>query len=430
MQNKDLVTIVVPAYNAEAFLKENIESILGQTYKNLEVVYVCDGCTDNTVDILMQYTEDSRLKVCVETDNQGAAISRNIGMSMAKGDWIIFLDADDLFESNMIEEMVECAIKEHADMCCCYLESFDDVPNEMSCINNGIIKLYCKTYPIIETKKEERHILQLIVDKGPCTKLVHKSIYMKEEVCFQNIQNANDVYYTMVSAINTQRIVYVDKVFVHYRSNKGRRTLSTMRNLKKNYIFEAFDKVYDYILGKNNKYLRRSFYNSVFSNVFDYINKPIYPFIIDSLRETYFEKWGMHSKNVINELSCINKVLYKTILNTNREIDIRELNKQAKIEFIRMMSQKGCSIWGTGIYGCELLGQISNTDIQIQHVFDSSKEKWGKKICGYMIENFEETKADNIIVTTPKYYDEIREQIGNRAENILNIEQQIIMIPS
>ena len=50
-KNNDLVTIVVPAYNAETFLQENIESILNQTYKNIEVIYVCDGCTDNTVDI-------------------------------------------------------------------------------------------------------------------------------------------------------------------------------------------------------------------------------------------------------------------------------------------------------------------------------------------------------------------------------------------
>ena len=106
----DMVTIIVPAYNAGIFLEENIKSIFGQTYKNIEVIYVCDGCTDNTVDILKQYISDNRLKVCIQTENHGAAVSRNIGMNMAQGDWIIFLDADDLFEPNMIEEMVTTAL--------------------------------------------------------------------------------------------------------------------------------------------------------------------------------------------------------------------------------------------------------------------------------------------------------------------------------
>lgn len=196
----DMVTIIVPAYNAGIFLEENIKSILGQTYKNIEVIYVCDGCTDNTVDILKQYTSDNRLKVCIQTENHGAAVSRNIGMNMAQGDWIIFLDADDLFEPNMIEEMVTTALKFDADMCCCYYDSFDMVPNKNSSVMNIYKKMICDEYPLINTNNELKHIMQL-VDKGSCTKLIYKSIYKKEEVFFQDIPNSNDVYYSMVSAI-------------------------------------------------------------------------------------------------------------------------------------------------------------------------------------------------------------------------------------
>lgn len=429
MQNKDLVTIVVPAYNAEAFLKENIESILGQTYKNLEVIYVCDGCTDNTVDILMQYKADNRLKVCVQTENHGAAISRNIGMNMAKGDWIIFLDADDLFEPNMIEEMVKCTVEEKADMCCCYYECFDDVPNNKVHIANEMRKLYCSTYPVIETKKELRHIIQL-VDKGPCTKLVHKSVYMREEVYFQDIPNANDVYYSMVAAMNTHRIVYIDKVFLHYRSGKGRKTLSTERNEKKNFIFEACDKLYEYILSQDkNKYLLRSFYNEVFYSIYVYSETKVLSSIIQSLKNKYFIKWGLDKIIINDELNFVNRVIYDNMMNNYCEISKKDISIQAKIEFVRMLSPKGCSIWGTGKLGCELLMKTSQTDIRIQHVFDSSKDKWGNIIYGYAIENFEEIQADNIIITTPQFFDEIKKQIENRAMNIYNLEEEIWKIP-
>lgn len=429
MYQKDLVTIVVPAYNVEMFLKENIESILGQTYKNLEIIYVCDGCTDNSVGILRQYTDDNRLKVFVEEENHGAAVSRNIGMNMAKGDWIIFLDADDLYESNMIEEMVESAVGTSADMCCCYCEYFDDVPNNKAHITNEMQKLYCSTYPIIETEKEFRHIFQ-IVEKGPCTKLIHKSVYMRDEVYFQDIPNANDVYYSLVAAMNTHRIVYVDKVFWHYRSDKGRNTLSSERNLKRNYVLEAYDKIYEYILcQKNSRNLVCSFYNDICSHVYLYLNQPVSSYLIVMLKNVYFEKWGMYERNVYNELNWINRIIYERLLSDNGANSFNHLVMQAKINFIEKISQSGCSIWGTGLLGSELLQKISQTDIKIQHVFDSSHDKWGKEIYGYFIENFDEIEVDNIIVTTPKYFDEIREQIGKRAKNIYNLEQEIWRIP-
>ena len=428
--NNDLVTIIVPAYNAEMFLKENIESILGQTYKKLEVIYVCDGCTDCTVDILAGYEGDSRLKIHVETENHGAAISRNIGMDMAHGDWIIFLDADDLFEPDMIEKMVRRAVRVNADMCCCYWERFEDIPNKNSHADNDMGKLYCDTYPIIELEKEERHIIQ-IIHKSAWTKLVHKSIYKKKEVYFQDIPNANDIYYAMVATIESKRIVYIDKVFVHYRSNKTRKTLTALRYSKKNYFFEACDKVYEYIDKKEkNLYLKRSFYNDIIFNTFAYAEKEENDYACDILRQEYWEKWGMADQDILEGLSPINKILYKKMLSNDREIHWEKIYMQARVEFVHEVSIRGCSVWGTGLMGMELLEQLSQTDIKIDHVFDSASDKWGKKIYKYDIEKFDVIGVENIIVTTSKYYEEIREQIGDRAKNIYNLEQQIWRIPS
>lgn len=102
---------------------------------------------------------------------------------------------------------------------------------------------------------------------------------------------------------------------------------------------------------------------------------------------------------------------------------------QARVEFVRSLSYKGCSIWGTGKMGSELLEEISAAGISIQHVFDSAQDKWGREIHGYVVENFNEVQADHIIITTPKFYDEIVQLIGDRADNIYNLEQQIWMIP-
>ncbi|MDE6054175.1 MAG: glycosyltransferase family 2 protein, partial [Lachnospiraceae bacterium] len=266
--NNDLVTIVVPAYNAEPFLRENIESVIRQSYWNLEIIYVCDGCTDHTVKILQEYAgKDARIKVVVERENHGAAVSRNIGMDMASGEWIIFWDSDDIFHVQTIETMVKTAIRESADVVCCYWECFEDAPKGNAQIENAMRKLYCDTYPVVDTDKELYQIMQLI-DNSPCTKLVHKSIYRKREIFFQDIPNANDVYYAMVIAINSHKIVYADKPFLYIRMNKNRSTISTDRDLKRSYILEAMDKIYEYIMSREDSaLLLKSFYNNVIYNM-------------------------------------------------------------------------------------------------------------------------------------------------------------------
>lgn len=424
----NLVTIVVPAYNAEAFLKENIESILGQTYKDLEVVYVCDGCIDRTAEILEEYKSDNRLSVVVQKENQGAAVARNIGMEMATGDWIIFLDADDLFESDMIECMVNTAQETGADIVGCYWDVFDDVPAGSRVVNDEKRKRYCKEYPIIDVHKNLKHIMQM-VDKGPCTKLIHKSIYKKQEVYFQKLPNSNDVYYSLTAVMNANRIAYIGRTLLHYRSDKGRTTLSTHRNLKKNCIWEACDKVFEYIISeeKNRIYLQ-SFYNDVINNVRDYINFPVFEILIDELQNKYFVKWGMANGEVEDKLSCFNCIIYRKLLADDRCLDYWDLVRFSKIEFVRRMSKIGCSIWGTGERGQLLMGDIAKTDIKIQHVFDSSSTKMGTSFYGYVVENFEEVEADNIIVTTSKYYDEIKEKLEGKVANIFNIDEQIWVI--
>lgn len=426
----DLVTIVIPAYNAELFLHENIDTILNQTYKNLEIIYICDGCTDHTEEILREYSKkDSRMIVWVETENHGAAISRNIGMNMANGEWLAFWDADDLYEYNAIEEMYEAAVKEQADLVCCYWNYFDDTPDKDNKIDDWLKRLYCSTYPVINTREELYHILQLVTTV-PCNKLIHRSLCEREDAFFQDIPNANDVYFSKVVAMSSHKIVYVDKVFYHYRSNRGRHTISTDRDKKKNYLYEAYDKIFEYIKDtKEEQLLRRSFYNDIINNLNVYQGSPGYNALLDVLQDVYLEKWGMNTPEIKEGLSCVNRIFYENILSNNRNINLQDIYMQAKVECVRVLSHKGCSIWGVGEMGSALLERIAQTDIKIQHVFDSAQDKWGREIHGYVVENFNETQMDHVIVTTSKYYNEIVKLIGNRTDNIYNLDEQIWLIP-
>lgn len=100
-----LVSIVMPSYNSEKYIKDSIQSVLDQTYKNWELLIVDDCSTDRTVEIIKSF-KDERIKFFQNDTNSGAAISRNKALREAKGKWIAFLDSDDIWASIKLEEQL------------------------------------------------------------------------------------------------------------------------------------------------------------------------------------------------------------------------------------------------------------------------------------------------------------------------------------
>lgn len=105
-KQQKLVSVIIPAYNAEKFINETVESVLNQKWENIEVIIVDDGSTDNTSKILCSLAKDKRIRV-IRQENQGCSAAKNIGLNYAKGDYIQYLDADDLLSSDKIAQQVE-----------------------------------------------------------------------------------------------------------------------------------------------------------------------------------------------------------------------------------------------------------------------------------------------------------------------------------
>lgn len=110
-----IVSIVIPAYNIEEYLGKCITSILNQSYKNIQILIINDGSKDQTLKIAQQYSkQDSRIEI-IDKQNEGVSIARNIGISLAKGEFIMFVDGDDWIEHNMVEQLLNIIISEKAD---------------------------------------------------------------------------------------------------------------------------------------------------------------------------------------------------------------------------------------------------------------------------------------------------------------------------
>ena len=145
--NDIFISIIIPVYNIEKYLKECLDSILNQTYKNFEVILVDDCSTDSSFDICNEYSfKDSRIKVFQnEVNSGGCGIPRNIGLKHAKGDYITFVDGDDLIENNYLETLIKSASYDTISMATYYYSNFKIKKQRLKVkeINNSqILKYY------------------------------------------------------------------------------------------------------------------------------------------------------------------------------------------------------------------------------------------------------------------------------------------------
>lgn len=164
---EQLVSIIVPVYNSQRTIERCLTSILEQTYRNLEIIVVDDGSTDNSVQIINKYKVDGRIHL-VSKKNGGVSSARNTGLSIAKGDFIQFVDSDDYLSSNMTERLVTLITTNNCDLVICgykYINGNRELhlPKQLyygtDVIKNAFLRLWETTYINIPWNKLYRRAL-------------------------------------------------------------------------------------------------------------------------------------------------------------------------------------------------------------------------------------------------------------------------------
>jgi glycosyltransferase involved in cell wall biosynthesis len=214
------VTIVIPAYNAEGYISRTLDSVINQTYKNLEVIIVNDGSIDNTSQVVRSHLKESSLdwKV-IDKANGGQASARNTGILNAKGDYISFLDSDDYINPNYIEILLSSLIKTDSDFAACpfqnvYEKDFEREPNY-----NKDIKVYETTelsYLYLHRK------IVLIAPALLIKKEVTRNVLFDDECPYDE-----DGLFVWSILYNTAKGVYCNIPLYNYRIREG----SVMRSL-------------------------------------------------------------------------------------------------------------------------------------------------------------------------------------------------------
>lgn len=230
---QDLISIVVPVYNCEKYLEECLESLCSQTYKNTEIICVDDGSTDSSVDLLKSIAEkDSRVKI-LSQKNAGAGAARNYGLSVAKGKYIYFFDADDIAINNLLELAYNRAQETDADIVAFngYTFTNDDISTKK--IKPGYNKNVLGDSSYVFSYKDYPENIMSIVNVVPWNKLIRTDFIKENNIRFEEISSTNDITFSAVCAATAKKIALVDKQLMYYRlGHSGTISSTKSKNLK------------------------------------------------------------------------------------------------------------------------------------------------------------------------------------------------------
>ena len=215
------VSVIIPLYNVGLYIQPCIQSVLSQTYKNLQIILVNDGSTDNTEEVISKYKSDNRF-VIINKPNGGASSARNAGLEVAEGEYIYFIDSDDSIMPHTVGVLVN-NIKEFQSDFCCYRYCFK---------NNTKITKTCPNYGIecYRTKDEiiKDAFLGINIKNVIWKKFFRRDFLKKNKIGFLEGTINEDYLFTMQCAICSSRVSFCNDLLYCANERQG----SVSRNIK------------------------------------------------------------------------------------------------------------------------------------------------------------------------------------------------------
>ncbi|WP_304093793.1 glycosyltransferase [Methanobrevibacter ruminantium] len=321
------ISIIAPVYNCENYLEESIGSILNQTFRDIEVICIDDGSSDNSLNILNKIaSEDSRLKVSSQ-ENQGPSTIRNYGLKKAAGDYLYFFDADDFLVEDALEKTYSNATQNDSDIVMFKFDMYRD--NRFIEHSSSHIE---KQFPNVDFNDftfncYDYRICAFRGSFSPWIKLYKKEFLDKHE-CFEFPVNLNhgDVPFHVMTFLKASKISYVPEYMYHYRMDNPS-SITNNRLVKYDHIFKIIQIVEDFLVSEG--------LFEEFKKEFDYFKVNRITYEISGRNDEYLHlaKEELSKLDLNNDLLSKNALFKaKSILNSN---SINDYNYKIKIHILK-----------------------------------------------------------------------------------------------
>lgn len=249
MENmKEQVSIILPVYNVSAYLSHCLNSIVNQTYSNIEIIAVDDGSTDNSLEILKEYaTRDSRINI-VSKKNGGLMSAWIEGLKYANSNWVTFVDSDDWIDIKFIEKMYNAMCFSGADIIISsYQEEWNNKTKKVihNKLGSGYYEIDSSIFAKIINYDGGYRSRGIVINRWG--KLIRKELLLKNIIyCDLSISYGEDVN-IMIPVVGDAKSVYIlDEALYHYRMNQNSITHSYVKNMKKQ-IDTLYEHIGDYM---------------------------------------------------------------------------------------------------------------------------------------------------------------------------------------
>ena len=214
------ISVIMPVYNVEEYLNECLDSVTQQTLKDIEIICIDDGSTDNSLKILNEYAQkDPRIKI-ITKKNEGQAIARNIGIKEAQGEYVAFVDSDDFIEPDMFEKLYSKAKDNNLDLAMCKIATYDNQTGEIK--DNvwyymlGVFRDFEKD---IFTHKDTKEFT-CNISVTPYNKIYKNSLLKENDILFPEGLIFEDEKFFFDTYLRAKKVSIVDEFLYYYRVNR------------------------------------------------------------------------------------------------------------------------------------------------------------------------------------------------------------------
>lgn len=446
--NEVNISVIMPVYNAEKYLREALQSLLKQTFRNFEIICVDDGSTDGSLNILREFQRsDSRIRILVNDGRCGAAASRNKGMCASEGKYITFLDGDDLFDEEMLALAYETIERLNVDI---VMYEYIHIPSEHIHEKRNVLRSdwfverYCRRpFSICEYDP-----IEFINWTGsPCNKLYRKEFIRSKKLEFQTLSSCNDVYFVNMALMLARKIIMLEdrRVMVYAREHHEPTRISSDRDPMCSYL--AMVKIGEELTARGlfqdlfQYYYFRCFYmlrGGLVNARKEETAKRFYQFLkeegIDNLAalcEDCYQKVERYVHNLLEDYKRVDFDI-KWYQYENMIGFYLDRNSEHVISLLQSFENQGkkSALWGAGVKGRVFLSFLERHGLHIAAVADKNECKQGKAVNGYIVRKPEEIliNVQVVIVCTFAVWQDVSEELSGTGIEVVNLEKYCIEV--
>ncbi len=419
------ISIVMPFYNGELYIKDTLECLRKQSFEDFELICVDDCSSDNSYRIIEEFQiTDKRIRLLRNESRQGAARSRNIGLKLCRGEYLSFLDADDLFSERMLEKSYRLAVENELDVLEFGYRRIDenglflDEIQRVSDVEKGKIvsSKYLSLYQFYS------------ISTNAWSKLFRRSFIVDQELEFQDLDSSNDVFFSLSSICFSNRVMFINDTDIEarYRVHKSNNRITNNRNPLNDY--RAYRRILERLLKEEKQNEIELVYGVLYARLVGVMkeNTSFAEIIGQFMRDSGIRELQDMLEERFDYLESLYGGLFERFSQNlengwyRNEGIVSVILRNSDHDFWTQWSDdQRVAIIGTGSYSRQVLQIANEKKKEFIYVYDDNEKNIGKEYWGTSIRELDSIVNDDVdmVIVTLKEYNKIK-KILDGIENL------------